>query len=252
MSFHSTSTSITTSSTSCPNSLNSVDNEGFFAVSGTFTGVTGLVQGSFDGTNYVGIRCYNTADGSQTAGGSTITLTDSTVAIYRIPDIQGMAKIRFLSNAFTTGPCTCVVGSGISGNGGPIAPAFATTFSSATFSGATFSGTASTFSVMPKIVTQTLAASGNAIGNAAQLLTGFSTVTGANGNAAILLPVTAAGLQCIVKSTTSGQILKVFPPVNSTINGAAANAVYNHANLAIRHYYAYNTTAWFTSEETPT
>ncbi len=251
MGFQTTTTSITTSSTSCPQTVNSIDTEGFFAVSGTFTGVTGVVQGSFDGTNYIGIRCYNTATGVQTSGGSTITLTNSTAAIYRIPDIQGLAKIRFLANGFSTGPCSCTVASGISGNGGPLSPPQNASFSS-TFSGATFSGTASNFAVMPIIVTQTLAASGNAIGNSAQLLTGFTTVTGANGNASIILPATAAGLQCIVKSTTSGAILKVFPPVLSTINGAAANAVYNHANLAIRHYYAYNATAWFTAEETPT
>jgi hypothetical protein len=97
-----------------------------------------------------------------------------------------------------------------------------------------------------------VAAGGTAIGNAAALIEGFNRVTGANNAAAVILPVARPGAAVVVKSATSGSILKVFPQVGSTVNGGAANAVYNQANLAIRTFYAHNATAWFTDEETPT
>ncbi len=55
-----------------------------------------------------------------------------------------------------------------------------------------------------------------------------------------------------IKTTQSGKTLAVFPPVNSSINAAAANAVYNMAALSQRTFYAYNSTLWTTATETPT
>lgn len=121
MSFSATTTAVTTSSTSCPNTLGTLDNEGFVYIDPTvaFTGVTGLIQGSYDGTDYFGLQCYRASTGVVTNGGSTITLTDSTADFYRVPKIQGLAAIRFLSNGFSTGTCNVTVGTGVSGNGAP-------------------------------------------------------------------------------------------------------------------------------------
>lgn len=98
----------------------------------------------------------------------------------------------------------------------------------------------------------TVAVGGTAIGNANAVGTGFTNVTGADNTAAVRLPEASAGKVVILKTTTSGKILKVFPAVGDTINAAAANAVYNQANLALRVYVAQNAVAWYTDEETPT
>lgn len=102
------------------------------------------------------------------------------------------------------------------------------------------------------IPTATVAVGGTAIGNANAIDVGFTLVTGANNSAAIKLPEAAAGRVCIVKSATSGSTLQVFPAVNDTINLAAANAVYNMANLSMRTFVAYNAVGWYTDSETPT
>lgn len=98
----------------------------------------------------------------------------------------------------------------------------------------------------------TVAVGGTAIGNANAVTEGFTIVTGANNSAAVKLPPTVAGAVCTIKSNTSGSTLQVFPPVNSSINAGAANAVYNMANLSLRTFYAYNSTLWITDPETPT
>jgi predicted RecA/RadA family phage recombinase len=96
----------------------------------------------------------------------------------------------------------------------------------------------------------TVVVGGTAIANANAIPgTGFTLVTGADNTAAVRLPEAAAGKICIVKNAEAGSILKVFPAVNDTINGAAANAVYNQGNAALRTYVAYNAVAWFAAPE---
>jgi len=96
----------------------------------------------------------------------------------------------------------------------------------------------------------TVAVGGTAIGNANAVDVGFTLVTGADDTAAIKLPAAAAGKVCIVKNGVADKILKVFPTVADTINGAAANAVYNQGNGCQHIYVAYNAVAWFTAPET--
>ncbi len=93
---------------------------------------------------------------------------------------------------------------------------------------------------------------GTAIGNANAVSYGFTRVTGANNTAAVKLPAATAGAVCVLKSLTSGSTLQVFPTVGDKINGAAANAVYNMANLSFRVFVAYDSTDWYTDPETPT
>lgn len=96
----------------------------------------------------------------------------------------------------------------------------------------------------------TVVVGGTAQANANAIATGFTAVTGANDTAAIVLPTAAAGLVCFVKNTVANKILKVFPATADTINGAAANAVYNQTNGAFRVYVAENAVAWWTDPET--
>ena len=98
----------------------------------------------------------------------------------------------------------------------------------------------------------TVVVGGTAIGNANAVAEGFTVVTGADNTAAVKLPAAVAGLACTIKSTESGKILCVFPAVNDAINGAAANAVYNMANLSQRTFFALDATNWYTDPETPT
>jgi len=112
----STATSVTTSSTSCPNTLSATDTEALISVgAGTFVGVTGKVQASHNGTDYVDWPSYD-VNGASVAAGTTITLTDSTAAfIARVSGLQGMAKVRFLATGFTSGSAPVTVTSGYFG-----------------------------------------------------------------------------------------------------------------------------------------
>ena len=95
----------------------------------------------------------------------------------------------------------------------------------------------------------TVVVGGTAQANANAVTVGWTLVTGANDTAAIVLPTAAAGLICMVQNGVANKILKVFPATADTINGAAANAVYNQTNGSFRMYVAYNAVAWFTDPE---
>lgn len=117
----STTTSITTSSTSCPTTLASTDTEAiWFAGAGTWTGVTGKTQVSPDGTSWLDCASYDST-GAIVAAGTTITLTNSTPKYGRIYNIEGMTAVRFLATGFSTGSCPMTVKSGI-WTTAPVAP----------------------------------------------------------------------------------------------------------------------------------
>lgn len=105
---------------------------------------------------------------------------------------------------------------------------------------------------VPRLPVAAVTVGGNTQANANALIEGFNLVSGADNTNAVILPANKAGMQVKVKSITSGKILIVLPPVGSKINGATANALYNHANLAERTYTCFNATDWFTAPETPT
>lgn len=95
----------------------------------------------------------------------------------------------------------------------------------------------------------TVVVGGTAQANANAVDVGFTLVTGADDTAAIKLPTAAAGKVCIVKNAVANKILKVFPGASDTINNAAANAVYNQGNGAMRIYVAYNAVDWSAAPE---
>lgn len=96
----------------------------------------------------------------------------------------------------------------------------------------------------------TVAAAGSVIGNAAAIASGFTLATAADNTKGIQLPASGAGQICIVKNIVATAKLLVYPAVNSKINNAAANAVYNIGNAGMRIFTCYNATDWFTDPET--
>jgi hypothetical protein len=93
-----------------------------------------------------------------------------------------------------------------------------------------------------------VAATGTNLATAAQLSSGFTTVTGADDTVGVKLPAApAAGTVCIVKSTVSNKILKVYPDASATINAIGSNGAISLASGAtIAMFIADSTTQWYT------
>lgn len=105
-----------------------------------------------------------------------------------------------------------------------------------------------TFASMPIIpVNADVAAAGSVLADAAQLSSGFTVVTGANGTLGVKLPATpAAGTIVIIKGTTSG-VLKVWPDAAATINAIGSNGAMSLASGVIPAIFiAYSPTQWYT------
>jgi hypothetical protein len=105
-----------------------------------------------------------------------------------------------------------------------------------------------TFAAMPIIpVNADVAAAGSVLADAAQLLSGFTVVTGANGTLGVKLPATpAAGTLVIIKGTTAG-VLKVWPDAAATINAVGSNGAMSLASGVIPAIFiAKSATQWYT------
>ncbi len=105
-----------------------------------------------------------------------------------------------------------------------------------------------TFSAMPIIpVNADVAAAGSTVTDAAQLSSGFTVVTGANGTLGVKLPATpAAGTIVIIKGTTAG-VLKVWPDAAATINAVGSNGAMSLASGVIPAWFiAKSPTQWYT------
>jgi hypothetical protein len=100
---------------------------------------------------------------------------------------------------------------------------------------------------MPIIpVNADVAAAGSTVTDAAQLSSGFTVVTGADGTKGVKLPATpAAGTIVIIKGTTAG-VLKVWPDAAATINAIGSNGALSLASGAIPAIFiAKSTTQWY-------
>lgn len=141
-----TTTNVTTNSTPCPNLIKATDTEAVVCVgAGTWVGVTGKVQASRNGTDYFDWPFYDVHGVFQDAG-TTITLSDSTAGfLARVGGLQGMAAVRFLATAYTSGSAPITVDSGnFTGASVPSVPGGGNgTFSSVTSSGGIKSTSAS-------------------------------------------------------------------------------------------------------------
>lgn len=111
--------------------------------------------------------------------------------------------------------------------------------------GAQTVGGAKTFSTMPIIPTATVAATGTIQGDAAQIATGFTLVTGADDAKGVLLPAAAAGLVCIIK-VGDGADLKVWPASGDAINGLSADTAMTVVDDVCFALIALDGTTWYT------
>lgn len=92
-----------------------------------------------------------------------------------------------------------------------------------------------------------VAGTGSTVSDAAQLLEGFTVITGANGTLAWKLPATpVAGTIVIVKGTTAG-VAKIFPDAAATINAIGSNGAISLASGAVPAIFvAKSATQWYT------
>lgn len=86
-----------------------------------------------------------------------------------------------------------------------------------------------------------VAATGTAQGNAAQLVSGFNPVTGANNSNGAILPTPGISEIVLVKNTNANNTFDVYPNVGSSINGGSANAAVSVAASKMALFAADNT-----------
>ena len=108
---------------------------------------------------------------------------------------------------------------------------------------ATFSA-AAVFSTMFKMPSATVAAAGSVQGDAAQIATGFTLVSAADGTKGVLLPAAAAGLVCFIKNNVAAA-LKIWPSTGDGINAVAVNSAFSITNLTSVTLIAYDATTWY-------
>lgn len=102
-----------------------------------------------------------------------------------------------------------------------------------------------TFSSMPRFPVATVAAAGNAQGNAAALVEGVNIVTGPDDTKGVVLPTAVAGAIVIVK-VGDGADLKVYPASGAAINALSANAAITVVDDVCFMFIATSTTQWYT------
>lgn len=98
----------------------------------------------------------------------------------------------------------------------------------------------------PVGVVETVAAAGSVIANAAAIgaNTAIVNVTGADDTKGVVLPATVPGKEVKVYSATATNGLKLYPPVNSAINGGTANAAVVMEGKTGAICFATNATNW--------
>ena len=112
--------------------------------------------------------------------------------------------------------------------------------------GAQTIGGVKTFSAMPVWPQATLAATGTNLATAAQLVAGFTSVTGADATVGVKLPATpAAGTVVIIKNVAAA-VLNVYPDAAATINAIGSHAAIALAASVSAIFIADSTTQWYT------
>lgn len=98
------------------------------------------------------------------------------------------------------------------------------------------------------VTVATLAGLGSTIADAAPIVSSAPAVifaTGGNNSVGIQLPVAVKGSRyTVVNDTAANGILKIYPQVNSVINGLSANSSFNIAANTVCDLIAMNTTGW--------
>lgn len=90
-------------------------------------------------------------------------------------------------------------------------------------------------------ISQTLAATGTVVGDAAVVVYQHTRVSAADGAKGVILPAKSAGANYIITNTANA-ILKVYPPTGGAIDGGSANASINVAAYSTKVFlYATST-----------
>ncbi len=92
-----------------------------------------------------------------------------------------------------------------------------------------------------------VAATGSVIGNAAALSAGFQVVTGADDTKGVVLPAAAPGKVVEVYSSQATNGLKVYPPVNGTVNDGSANTAVTIEGKSLARFIGTSATNWAAS-----
>ena len=95
-----------------------------------------------------------------------------------------------------------------------------------------------------KIPSATVAATGTNQATAAEIASGFTLVSAADGTKGVKLPAAAAGLVVIVKNGENA-VLKLYPNTSDAINGLSANAALSMAANTSAVLVAYDSTTWY-------
>jgi len=93
---------------------------------------------------------------------------------------------------------------------------------------------------------EAVAAAGSVIANATQLSASarIHTVSGADDTKGVVLPATVAGVEHRIYSEQATNGLKLYPPVNSTLNGGTANSALVMEGKTGAICFATNATNW--------
>lgn len=91
----------------------------------------------------------------------------------------------------------------------------------------------------------TVAAAGNAQGNAGAITGDFCVVTAADGTKGVVLPTATIGRRVTVKNNANA-VLKVYPATGGAINAIAANGAISIAAYTCCDFIAQTTTQWWT------
>lgn len=183
------------------------DHQARVVLTGTYTGVTGTIDVSMDGTTWINRQAIQ-EDTGVTANG---TISPSASNLSYVVDCDGWYQVRFNCTACTTGTCVQTVYSANSLNSGTN-PIIANTSSTTSFTSGTFSGTlgvtgTSTLGVLSAggTTVTTLHATGAATLDSTLSCTALTaTSIAATGTVALTDTMTITDAKNIVINTTTG------------------------------------------------
>lgn len=89
-----------------------------------------------------------------------------------------------------------------------------------------------------------LAATGTVIANAAAVVNAVTVVSAADDAKGVVLPASVAGKVNLIYSSVATCGLKIYPPVNSSINGGSANAAIVIEGKSLALFVCTNATNW--------
>lgn len=174
-------------------------------LSGAYTGVTGVIEGSIDGTNWAALGAVNNSTRALVANGAVSPVDGSNVT-YNVQS-AGFQNVRFRATAISSGTLNVFI-------------------QSASYIG--LPSDASPTSIPSPTVTNGITAfAGGGQASAVALTADFNRVTTvATGNDSVKLPAATAGKQVVVVNAAAANSMNVYPVSGEAINALSANAAF--------------------------